>query len=441
MLILEINDVEITLTRDGETLYREPGAAYVDKDGALFGRQALAQSRLHPRQSHNQFWQRLNADPVAPPGRGVANQADLVYLHLVAIRAAANLRERNDLVVAAPPTATTQQLAMLLGIAAEAGFHIRAFVDASVAAASQLADEAGVSLLDVALQRAFVARLEARSTGDGTAQMQRTGLNDVPAAGFAALLEGWIDAVADRFVEGTRFDPLRIAETEQQVFDQVLAGIERNEVEYAIDVEHEGVSRHVNVGSRAFAAKSEQRYGLLANAIGATPTLAITDRVRRLPGLAAFLQRTHDLIPLPANAVAAAIARHAELIFQPPASGAATSGAASGGARFVTALPLQDADPSQPSDTPPTHLLCGAAAIALGDGVHAGHHPTCGSGVPMFRVKRDESGATIVPDQDADVRLNGTRIDFQHRAKAGDRVTCGGTDFQLIAVVNAAPTG
>ena len=431
MLVLETNDVEITLTRDGETLYGEPGVAYVDNEGAAFGRQALARSRLHPRQSHNQFWQRLNADPVAPPGRGVANQADLVYRHLAAIRDAAGLGEQNDLVVAAPPGANAAQLGVLLGIAAEAGFRVAAIVDASVAAASRLAASGAVSVLDIAWHRALVARLETKPAADGSMRMQRTALDEVPAAGFAGLLEGWVDAVADRFVEGTRFDPLRIAETEQQVFDQVLAGIASNDAEYAIDVQHEGVSRHVNVGNRVFAAKSEQRYRLLANAIGASTTLAITDRARRLPGLAAFLQQTHEVVPLPANAVAAAIAQHAELVAK-PASGS--------GVNFIAALPAGVEAPEESRSAPPTHLLCGATAIALGQETRASDHPAHSTRAPMFRIKRHQHGVAIAPDEDAEVVLNGVRIDFQQNVQAGDRVLCDGVEFLLIAAVDAAST-
>ena len=431
MLILAIDDVEITLSRDGETLYGEPGVAYVDQDGAVFGHEALKQSRLHPRQSHNQFWQRLNADPVAPAGPGIANQADLVYLHLAAIRAAAGLGAENDIVIAAPPTVEAPQLGMLLGIAAEAGFRVVAIVDASVAAASHLADRSAVSLLDVCWQRAFVARLETKPAADGSMQVQRTALDEVPAAGLAGLLEGWVDAVADRFVEDTRFDPLRIAETEQQVFDQVLAGIESNHAEHAIDVQHEGVSRRVNVGNRAFADKSEQRYRLLANAIGAPTTLALTDRARRLPGLAAFLQETHQVVPLPGDAATAAIAQHAELMTQ-QASGS--------GVNFIKALPASAETPAERRRNPPTHLLCADTAIALGHEAHASDHPAYEAAAPTFRLKRNERGVAIAPDEDADVALNGTRIDFEQLVHAGDRVVCGSVEFQLIAVLDAAPT-
>ena len=135
MLLLDINDIEITLLQDGETLYREPGFAFVSRRHAVFGNEAWAQARLHPRQSHNEFWQRLNADPVTPGGRGIGNQADLVYLHLQAVRKTITSSKRVPVVVAAPSATTPQQLGVLLGIAAEAGFDVQAIVDASVAAA------------------------------------------------------------------------------------------------------------------------------------------------------------------------------------------------------------------------------------------------------------------------------------------------------------------
>jgi len=112
MLVLDINDVEITVSRDGAVLYREPGVALADRDGATFGFAALAKSRTRPRQSHNEFWQRLNGDPVKPQGRGVANQADLVYLHLQAIRAAAGIDQDEPAVVAAPSLVSAPQPAL-----------------------------------------------------------------------------------------------------------------------------------------------------------------------------------------------------------------------------------------------------------------------------------------------------------------------------------------
>ena len=424
MLLLDINDTEITLNRDGEALYAEPGIALVERGRTQFGSEATAQSRLHPRQAHNEFWQRLNADPVTPAGRGVANQADLVYLQLRAIREAARL-DRADLVVAAPSTTTPAQLGLLLGIAAEAGFDVRAVVDAAVAAASTQSLTGSCRVVDIGLHRAFVTQIDLQ---DGETVARGT-VDEVPAVGFAALVEGWVDTVADSFVETTRFDPLRIAATEQQVFDQLLSGVRSNGAEITVAVEHDGLSREVNISRRALSQKSQQRYGLLATAIGAPSTLLVTHRVRRLPGVTASLQEAgHQIVALPADAVASAVQRHGE-VFAPDA----------GGAKLISSLALLSA-PAESAATQraqPTHLLCGALALPLGDEVNAAEHPASTRQAAGFRILKDGAGFRVVPNADARVRFNGEPLDFDRPVHAGDRIESDGDEFQLIRAVAA----
>ncbi len=439
MLVLEINDAEIVLGRDGEVLYRQPGVAVVDPDGAVFGHQALARSRLHPQQTHNAFWQRLNADPVTPAGPGVANQADLVYLQLGSIRAAAGLdlpgNDRTAVVVAAPATLAPEQLAVLLGIAHEAGFDVVAIVDSAVAAACLQPLAGRCRVVDVSLHRSLVTQLDIDDAEE--AMLCRTAVDEIPAAGYAVLVEGWVDVVADRFVDGTRFDPLRIAETEQQVYDQVVAGIQAGGPELTIEIVHGDVTRRVSVSRHALAEKSRQRYDLLARSIGDPTTLAISHRVQRLPGLASFLQELgHDLRPLSTTAVATGIAEHAAR-FEPPTGEARGRKA---GARLVTALPARREGASGAiRRRPPTHLLCGTLAVSLGDDTSAREHPGCMGGSPGFRILRREGGFAVAPSPGAAVSLNGSPIDFEHPAESGDAIVSGGNQFNLITVVD--PTG
>ena len=269
MLVLDINDAEIALTRNGEELYPNPGVASVAPKTTVFGHEALARARLHPQQSHNEFWQRLNADPVTPRGRGVANQADLVYLQLQELRAATG-EKRPAVVLVAPSAVTNEQFAVLLGIASEAGLDVRAIVDASVARGKHQRLEWVRAGFDVSLQRATVTQIERIDTDDRPI-VRRSAVDEIPAAGFAALVEGWIDVVADRFVDGTRFDPLRIANTEQQVFDQLLAGIDTGAAEFAIEVNHHDVRRRVSVSRHAWHKTSSSRSNFRAPAFGPVP--------------------------------------------------------------------------------------------------------------------------------------------------------------------------
>ena len=436
MLILDINDTEITLRRDGEEIYRQPGVADVAPKNTVLGYEARARSRLHPQRSHNEFWQRMNADPVTPRGRGVANQADLVYLQLQELRAASG-EKRPAVVVAAPSAVTNEQFAVLLGIAAEAGFEVRALVDASVAAASRETWDDSCAVVDVSLQRATVARVERVDTDDGPI-VRRAAVDEIPAAGFAPLLEGWIDVVADRFVDGTRFDPLRIADTEQQVFDQLLAGIDTGAAEFAIGVDHNDVTRRVSVSRHALAQKSSQRYELFARALGGAGTLAASHRALRLPGFAGFLQQAgHQLLPLTPDAIDIAVRDQAEYILPGP-------GAADGtpGARLITSLPAPAGATSGATPSKrPTHVLCNALAIPLAGDVSAEQHPAFRPGSPNFRIRLGENGISVVPAPDAAVSLNGISIDFEHPAAAGDTIGSGDLAFQLIAVVDGATDG
>ena len=436
MLVLEINDAEIVLAEDGEVRYAEPGVAFVDRDGAQFGHAALAKSRLHPRQSHNEFWQRLNADAVTPAGRGIANQADLVYRHLLAIRAAAGLKGRCEVVVAAPAAVKPADLAMLLGIADEASMTVAAIVDSALVAACQHVADA-CRVLDVGLHRAVVTRLEtasAKSESGAALELRRGAFVEVPAVGFAALLEGWVDAVADRFVESARFDPLRIAETEQQVFDQVLGCIERGDAEAAIEVRHGDSSRNVQVPRQALADKSAQRYEVLLGNLAADGqaasggTLALTERARSLPGLArALRQAGYRIEALPANSVVQAT-QHFEATI-----GAAQEGA---GARLVTALPLDRGVAPTVEDAPlPTHLLCNGIAAPLHETTAAGGHPACGAPGVMFSVRLAGRTAFLAPDAGADVLVNGERVAGERPVRRGDAVRCAGHEFQLVEVV------
>ena len=436
MLVLDINDAEITLRRSGEELYREPGVADVAPKTTVLGDAARARSRLHPQQSHNEFWQRLNADPVTPHGRGVANQADLVYLQLKELRAASEER-RPVVVVVAPSAVTNEQFAVLLGIAAEAGFDVRAIVDASVAAASRQTWEGSCSVVDVSLQRATVTQVERVDTDDGP-MVRRAAVDEIPAAGFAPLVEGWIDVVADRFVDGTRFDPLRIANTEQQVFDQLLAGIDTGAAEFAIEVNHHDVTRRVSVSRHALAQKSTQRYELFARALGGAGTLAVSHRMLRLPGFAGFLQQAgHQLLPLAPDAVDVAVRDQADHIL--PIQGEADGAP---GARLITSLPAPAGTVSGAAPSKlPTHVLCDALAIPLADDVSANEHPAFRAGSPNFRIRRRQTGVTVVPAPDAAISLNGMPIDFEHPAAAGDTIDSGNLAFHLIAVVDREADG
>ena len=80
--ILELNDLELTLHKGSEVLYQSPAIAIVRNEELLFGEGAVRLARIHPQQANQQYFNRMNGDPLPQPIRTAANHADLVYLHL-----------------------------------------------------------------------------------------------------------------------------------------------------------------------------------------------------------------------------------------------------------------------------------------------------------------------------------------------------------------------
>lgn len=414
MWVLELNDAEIALSRDGGAHYREPGVALLERQ-PVFGDAALAAARLRPRQFQSQYFGRMNAEPVVPRAPGVGNQADLVYRHLLHIKAAASIGDHDEIFVVVPSASTPEQLALLLGIAREAKLNIRAIIDAAVAAASSSRLPERCKLIDVLLHRAAIMDLAIAEDA------RRDGVQEIPEVGLMQLLEGWVDTVADSFVGETRLDPLRIAETEQQVFDQVFAQtLSEGAKELSIGVEHRGGERRVRVPATALADKSAQRYDLLARHIGSAAVLALTHRAARLPGLAEHLRALgHRLIFLDPDAARDGIWECADVLREDDE------------VAFISSLPA-NIEAAPPEEIPPTHILCDAVAVSLGDEFDAGRHPRAGAVGDAFRIVRRDGGHHVVPGADAEVLLNEHAVAVETRISLGDSIRCRRQEFTLI---------
>lgn len=421
MWVLELNDAEITLSRDGTVAYQEPGIASLGGRTPAFGNDALATARLDPRRSENQYFARMNGEPVQATAPGVANQADLVYRHLREIAQGADL-DGAAVHLVVPSTSTPDQLGLLLGIAQEAGLKVASLLDAAVAAACTASLPAEARLVDVSLHRASVATLACEST------VRRVAAEEIAEAGLLRLLEGWVDAVADRFVAETRFDHLSIAAAEQQVFDQVYAAVAQAgsgaPAELTVEVTHRGDTRTVDLPLSALAAKSAQRYEVLAQHIGAPTTLALTLRAQRLPGLTALLTGIgHRVVRLDAEAFRAGVEASTDTL------------EAGDGISFVSAVPgRHHVAPAAVAETG-THLLCGAVAVPLGDAFDAADHPEAADLGATFRIERRDDGHHVVPASGVPVSLNGQPVVGEAPIEAGAVIESRGRAFRIVRVI------
>ena len=354
-LLLELNDAALSLYRNGQPIYQQPAIALIGDQGAAFGVEALQRARLQPQQINQQYLARLNADPLPRPSKGVANHADLIYRHLLEIKALAD----EPLAVAVPGFLTEDQLGVLLGIAEEAGIHIRGFVDSAVLMGSVAELRPNTWLLDLHATRCCLTELQV-SDADGQAVSQGA-VEDITGFGRNACIDGWANLVADRFVQDTRFDPLHAADSEQQLYDQLQAWAERRTLsELAVEVRQGEATRLVRVGATALGDKLTQRLTPVADKVPAGARLLVAPRSAGLPGLVDGLEALGiNAHPLPPDIMAQAMAERLGAV---------------NGLKWVTALPAGaiDSERATPSPSasplapePASHALSGHRAWPL----------------------------------------------------------------------------
>tara|TARA_Y100001947_G_C10345115_1_gene307309 strand:+ start:512 stop:1780 length:1269 start_codon:yes stop_codon:yes gene_type:complete len=416
---LELNDTEISLAQGLDVVYRQPGVAVVLDDRVSFGDAALEQTRLHPRQAQTQYWHQLSADPIAVGGRTIKNHADLVYQHLLEIKRLGNLPENEPVFVAVPSNTSPEQLSLLLGIANEASIQISALADLAVATASTLARPGHCTFLDNGFHRTILTRLEINGS------VSRTSYSEAAETGFQALVEGWIDAVADLFVQETRFDPLRIADTEQQLFSHVLKNVASCVDEFLVEVSHAGESRRVAVTRSLLATKSSQRLDALLQQIGDPTTIVLSHRIARVPGLTEVLRAAgHDVNVVEPHAIFSAAMAHEK-----------NSAQSDGGVSFITQFASANSrdEPTNLKRVRPTHLLHGTEATSLSNVISDQNQTS--NNVRGFCIELEGSEYRVLPMAKAEVKINGVVIDSSTSVAVGDIIRSDSEEFQLIRVI------
>ena len=419
MWTLELNDTEISLAQGLDVVYRQPGVAVVLDDRVSFGDAALEQTRLHPRQAQTQYWHQLSADPIAVGGRTIKNHADLVYQHLLEIKRLGNLPENEPVFVAVPSNTSPEQLSLLLGIANEASIQISALADLAVATASTLARPGHCTFLDNGFHRTILTRLETNGS------VSRTSYSEAAETGFQALVEGWIDAVADLFVQETRFDPLRIADTEQQLFSHVLKNVASCVDEFLVEVSHAGESRRVAVTRSLLATKSSQRLDALLQQIGDPTTIVLSHRIARVPGLTEVLRAAgHDVNVVEPHAIFSAAMAHEK-----------NSAQSDGGVSFITQFASANSrdEPTNLIRVRPTHLLHGTEATSLSNVISDQNQTS--NNVRGFCIELEGSEYRVLPMAKAEVKINGVVIDSSTGVAVGDIIRKDSEEFHLIRVI------
>jgi hypothetical protein len=316
---------------------------------------------------------------------------------------------------------------------------VAGLVDSAVAGASYFARGDEVLHLELTLHRSVVTALKAG------AEVERLRVADNPGPGQSVYERTLLDAVARRFIQETRFDPLHSGASEQalaQALPRWLLELRRAEStearlasgrrEHQVELRREPLAAAVDSLSRALC----QQVG--AERRSASTVVLVSARAARLPGLLDRLGEAEglDVVELPPDAAVAATLRLRDRIRH---EGDALP--------FVTRLPRPgQAAPRERPGRRPTHLMKGGVAHALHDGLTLGTAPPPGrrglglreAGVlPHHCSIIVEAGEVLLElVKGAATLLNGAPAVDRTPLRAGDRLTLGdpGVEIQLVAV-------
>lgn len=445
--VIELNDTGIAVYCGERLMLESPGYAIVDRDSLVVGTEAYEQAHLHPRQTHNRFWDQLGLEPLAMPVARVRHHADLAYAHLAHIWEQIKA-EVQEIVFAMPGSFGREQLGLLLGIAKACGMPVVGLVDAAVAASSEAAGPCRTIFhLDIQLHRVVLTQLH-RDT-----RLMRSGLQQLTQTGLVSLREGWANIIADTFVRMTRFDPMHRAQSEQQLHDALsgwLVGL-AGEPTIGVELRAEGRSYTVNLAreqlSRAAAGIYQQIVQLIrASATAGDPVaLHLSHRFEALPGFVDALTALGDceIIRLAPASAAQGVLKHQALIRS-----------ANDSVNLITALPAHEPQPSQAEApaalTMATHVLYRARAyrineyplvvgtqipadvrgLSLAGSLHGVSRRHCS----IYAVDRQ---ARLDDHSTYGTFVNGQRVNGSTPLQVGDKIRIGtpGVELQLIAVV------
>jgi hypothetical protein len=251
MVFLELNDWQLTAwDKLGTRIAQQPVGASTAPGQLSFGADALRYSRSHPQQFNNRYLYSISADPISGDLRPAKNHADLIYHHLRHLQL-----PDEPVALCVSGHVTNQQLGLLLGICQEAAIKVVGFIDTAVAQSLSLPASGDYHVLDIELHRMTLSHMSVSAQHRECAQTLA-----LDGAGTANIVDGWMNVIADEFVQKTRFDPLHAGHTEQQLYDQVSHWLtETGIVDRRVSVTNGEASRDIEIDARLLQDKLRQR--------------------------------------------------------------------------------------------------------------------------------------------------------------------------------------
>lgn len=290
--VLELNDHTVNLYQDGDLISSSPGFVLSLAGQTQFGQSAAEQSRLHPVNTHNEFWYRLSMTPLTRPLAHYRHNADIAHAHLLHIAEASDFE--GDVVIAVPGSFSRDQLAILGGVVGKSPFRAAAMMDAGLFyAMSHMAGQQRLVFADLQLHQ-FSLTLISR----GENQVRRESVAVVQGAGWSNVANALVQVINDAFIEQSRFNPQHSAFWEQHLFNELpdyLQQIRSGQADFLVSITTDKATHQARVSVAELVESLQPVYRRINQQLqlllGDTPApVLISERAAAIPGLENSLQ-------------------------------------------------------------------------------------------------------------------------------------------------------
>ena len=432
--VIELNDSAVSVSDETGLLVQSPGFAVVGDRGLEVGRAAEQQARLRPTSSFNKFWHQLSLEPLGYSVGNIRHSADLAFAHLLNVAEEAELD--SDVIFAVPGNFTSQQLAILLGLARQCPFSPVGVVDAALAGALKLVEKPNLVFADIQLHQALVTRF---SITDG--HLQRESVIQIPEAGLQSFSNLVMQLATGLFIQQCRFNPQHNAESEQQLYNAIpewLGQFGRNRSSLLMEIKTANAVHQAKIPWETLIQKFGDFYTRIYQQIDSVSResdtqIVISSSLAKLPSFTTSMPASGD----PRIAVPESLGKTCIELEQ-------FINSDDDGFQFVTRLPLVgDAVADKIQEPPkneasysvnPTHVLYGSHALPLGkvtisndeeqgtgENINGKNIQLSIEGLPAYlgQIEKEGSQVSIVCGE-AGALLNGEKISGKQHLELGD---------------------
>lgn len=429
--IVEVNDSNILVAKDAGIILNSPGIAVINNSGIHFGESAMRMAYLNPRETYSRFWNKLSQDSLQTPRNNFRHHADLVFAHLMDIYEKSG--NPGELLFVVPGSYTTEQLSLLLGIVQACPFDAVGLVDSAVAATAAVANPGKYQYIDIHLHKTIITSLNV------TDEVSRSSIDTIDDLGLNRIYTIIAGTIADLFIQQSRFDPLHHAETEQALYDQLPASLNklRESRETVMDIQYGDTTHQARFSRDAILKKLNPVYEKLRQRLSPSVPCLVNERITFLPGLTDFLSTVETIT--------------AEAMFEICQKNEAAIRTPGPGLSFISSLPVShkanirqvaaSAKEEKTTDPGITHILLHNHAYPIGENTlylsRSGSISTTEPADVLCSITMNNQKVNLKTNSDNSILINSKKVDGTIDLNPGDIVHSDSTNvsYKFIHVL------